>query len=270
MTDTTYDAIIVGAGPAGSAAATLLGQTGRKVLLLDKAKFPRDKTCGDAISGSLSVHKLLNLEKEIRKKPHGEVHGVIFSSPDGTEINIPYSGTGFVCRRQDYDNLVFKTAKKHAETIEEFTVTDLLKDGDYVVGVKGKTKDGKEREIKSKVVVGADGAFSVVARKTDLLDLDPEHLITAARCYYSNIEGLTDSIEMHFLEEVLPGYFWVFPLENGHANVGIGMTQKDFRKHDWKMTDKIFELVKTHPKFKERFKNAKLVEGTMKGWTLPT
>ncbi|MCQ5363259.1 MAG: FAD-dependent monooxygenase, partial [Candidatus Methanomethylicia archaeon] len=162
--DNKYDIIIVGAGPAGSVCANFLGREGNKVLLVDKAKFPRDKTCGDACSGkSISVLRELGVLPEIKKVAHGVNNGVIFSSPKGTILEIRTENQdGFVCRREILDNILFKAAKKYVDTLEEFTVTDLIKDGNQVVGIVGTDKNGKEQRIYANVVVGADGAMSVV------------------------------------------------------------------------------------------------------------
>ncbi|MFH1364296.1 MAG: FAD-dependent oxidoreductase, partial [Candidatus Aenigmatarchaeota archaeon] len=137
-----YDAIIIGAGPAGSTCAAFLGQKGHKVLLVDKEKFPRDKTCGDAISGSLKTQEALNLTPLVKKKTHAEVHRVVFSAPNGKVIDIPFNSVGYVCRRQIYDNLIFEKAKQHVDVLQEFTVTDLVMEGKYVRGIKGKTYKG--------------------------------------------------------------------------------------------------------------------------------
>lgn len=264
-----YDAIVVGAGPAGSTAAAFLGMAGRRVLLLDKHRFPRDKACGDAISGSLKTHEILGLTELVKKGPHAEVHRVIFSSPKGDVVDIPFQSTGYVCRRHVYDNLVFEKAKKHAEVLEDFTVAEVIKEDGYVKGIKGKDNEGVEKEFRAKIVIGADGALSAVAKQTGCLDLDPEHTLTAIRCYYTGVSGMKDGIELHFVDEIIPGYFWIFPLENGLANVGLGMVVKDFQKKKWKMTDKMFEIISNNPLFKERFKDAKMQDNTLKAWTLP-
>ena len=85
-----YDVLIVGAGPAGSTCAMFLAKKGVKVLLLDRASFPRDKTCGDAISGkSARVLKELGLDKDLEKRDHAKIYGVLLSSPNGSMVEIP-------------------------------------------------------------------------------------------------------------------------------------------------------------------------------------
>jgi geranylgeranyl reductase family protein len=264
-----WDVIVVGGGPGGSSAASFLGRKGHSVLLIDKAKFPRDKTCGDAISGSLKVQEELGLQEEIRKNPHAEIHRVLFSAPNGKILDIAFKGIGYCCRRYVYDNIMFEKAKQYSTDLQGFTVTELINENGYVRGVKGKTTEGKEMEFRAKVLVGADGAHSVVAKLTGLLDLDPRHTIIAVRCYYTDVKNVTDAIELHFIDDIIPSYFWIFPLEKNVANVGIGIVMEDFQKKKWKMTDKIFEIIANNPLFKERFQGAKLMEGTVKGWPLP-
>ncbi|MBI4360401.1 geranylgeranyl reductase family protein [Candidatus Micrarchaeota archaeon] len=272
----SFDVIVVGGGPGGSACATFLGKAGKKVLLLEKARFPRDKTCGDAISGkSMRVLRELGLTMEIERNPHAVIRGVIFSSPNGKTVHIPFpqkpdqSAPGYCCRREVFDNIVFQNAKKFADVREKIMVTDVIRENGFVVGVNAKDLDGKKDvEFRAKVVVGADGSQSVMANKLGLLDTPDEHHCTALRIYYQNVRDLTDSIELHFVDSVMPGYFWIFPLENGLANVGIGMITKDMKEHKTNLKQVTFDAIANDPLFKKRFQGAQAV-GPVMGWTLP-
>ena len=140
-----YDAIIVGAGPAGSTCALYAARAGLKVLLLDKCRFPRDKICGDAISGkSVNYLEEIGLIDQLQKSPQVAVDGIVFSAPNGTQIRVPFIprenaavSPGFVCRRLVFDDILFQEAKKTVQTIESVKVTALLKNGDQVCGVRG-------------------------------------------------------------------------------------------------------------------------------------
>ena len=275
-----YDAVIVGGGPGGSSTALFLKKNGvDKVLLIDKAKLPRDKICGDAFSGkSVGIAKELGIAQDFEKVPHEGVYGVLFSSPKGTMVEIPFPGAegkknakpGFCVRRINGDNVLFQNARKAVDTLEEFTITDLLWENGFVAGVKGMQKGNPTPiEIKAKIVVGADGTSSVVAQKVGHSALPAEHQVIATRGYYRGVTGMTGNIELHFVNEIMPGYFWIFPLEDGWANVGLGLltSEKQKRKLDLRKTQE--EIIANNALFRERFKNAKIDGQGIKVWTLP-
>lgn len=270
-----YDVIIVGGGPGGSTAAAFLAKKGRKVLLLEKEKYPRDKTCGDAISGkSIGILAELGLTGAVEKAEHGEVTGLSFSSPNGKMVSIPFrSGgkgiaKGYVCRRQVYDNLLWQNAKKLVDSYEGATVGAVVRENGKIAGVKAKMDDGSEMEFRGRMVIGADGVSSLLAREIRGADVDPAHTCLAYRAYYSGVSGMNDTIEIHFVKSVMPGYFWIFPLENGLANVGVGMVMSDVKKHGVNLQKAMLDAIGGNSLFKERFANSKMVS-PIKAWSLP-
>lgn len=278
MADGTYDALIVGAGPGGATAAAFMAQQGQRVLLIDQSTFPRDKVCGDAISGkSVEVLRDLDLMDAVVEAESLGSWGVIFSAPSGEEVAIPFTkmldkpvAPGFVSPRTVFDTLVFeKAVAAGAETLLETKVTGLLRDGKRVTGVTVKHKDGTPADLHAPLVIGADGAYSVVARELGMTQLDEGHYCGGLRVYYEGVTGFHDLnfIELHFVEESLPGYFWIFPMADGKANIGIGMLSSAIKKHNVKLRPLLDELI-DHPRFRDRFANAKRISG-VKGWGLP-
>ncbi|HAA76346.1 TPA: hypothetical protein DCE37_14615 [Candidatus Latescibacteria bacterium] len=276
MPETHYDLVIVGAGPAGAVATLYAKRAGLSVCLLDKETFPRDKICGDALSGkAVTILRELDLFKPIGDLPGAEIHTVTFGSPDKTCVDIDLTRssrqdflTGFVIRREILDHFLFQRAQQVADqTIEGFTVQDILKEGDTVVGISGKTESGESQEIRGKVVLGADGFSSVVARKLGLYSHDPRHWIVALRCYYKDVKGLTDQIELHYVDEVIPGYFWIFPLEEGYANVGIGMLHEYIKRENIDLKVALDNAINSDT-FSDRFADAQPTEEPI-GWNLP-
>jgi menaquinone-9 beta-reductase len=273
----SFDAIVVGAGPGGATTAAFLADAGRNVLLVDKDTFPRDKICGDAISGkSVDVLKRLGIIDEVMQRQQVESWGVTFGGPDGTEVAIPftkdldrYPPPGFVCAREVFDEVIVNRAKTAGATVwENTTVTGLTTEGPRVTGVDLK-RDGSSVTVSAPIVIGADGAYSVVARSLGIAQLDEKHYCAGLRVYYEGVTGFHEQnhVELHFLPEAIPGYFWVFPMANGKANVGVGMLSAAIKKKKVKLKD-VLEACIDHPKFRERFKEAKPL-GPVKGWGLP-
>lgn len=272
-----YDIIIVGAGPAGTTAALYAAKKGLKTLLLDKETFPRDKICGDALSGkSVAVLRELNLLEKVQKLPGAHIQSIVFSSPDHASFRIDLTKTslkdtakGYVIRRKNFDNLLFDEAKIVTTTcLENFAVSELITENGYVCGIRGKDKAAdREQEFFGKMVLGADGYKSIVSRQLGFYEHDPKHWVVALRCYYQNVGGLTDQIELHYTDEVIPGYFWIFPLENGYANVGIGMLHKYIKSQKMDLLKALEDTIKS-PYFSERFKKAEAMEKPV-GWNLP-
>ena len=271
-----YDVIIVGAGPAGTSAALYAHRLGLNCILLDKAVFPRDKICGDALSGkSIRIMRELGILDELNNLDGSEINRITFGSPKNIQFDVNLKGTqnndqitkGFVIPREIFDNYLFEKANAVADTRQGFSVKDLIFKNNYVVGVKGKTRSGKEEEFRAPVVMGCDGSNSIVARKLGLYEMEMDHTSVAVRCYYEGVKGLTDQIELHYVKEVNPGYFWLFPAGDGRANIGIGLSKSDMKKENRTLRQIMDEVTQTEY-FKERFADAKQLERPV-GWNLP-
>ncbi|MCC7275236.1 MAG: FAD-dependent monooxygenase, partial [Alphaproteobacteria bacterium] len=235
----SHDLVVVGGGPAGAAAAMFAARAGLNALLLDKALFPRDKICGDAISGkSVAILRELGLLEGVRRLPGAPVGHIVFGSPDHVEADIDLSRaadpgrvTGFVIRRTDFDAFLFAEAARKVECRDGFLVDDLVMADGAVRGVRGRDlRTGRTEEIGARIVLGADGYRSIVARRLGLYRYDPDHTAVGLRAYYDGVAGLGDRIELHYVDAVRPGYLWIFPLGGGAANVGIGMLAAPMRR----------------------------------------
>ena len=271
-----FDVIIVGAGPAGTTAALYAHRLGLNCILLDKAVFPRDKICGDALSGkSVRIMRELGILDELNNLDGSEINRITFGSPKNIQFDVNLKGTqnndqitkGFVIPREIFDNYLFEKADAVTDTRQGFSVKDLIFENNYVVGVKGKTRTATEEEFRAPVVMGCDGSNSIVARKLGLYEMEMDHTSVAVRCYYEGVKGLTDQIELHYVKEVNPGYFWLFPAGDGRANIGIGLSKSDMKKENRTLRQIMDEVTQTEY-FKERFADAKQLERPV-GWNLP-
>jgi geranylgeranyl reductase family protein len=277
--NTMCDAIVVGGGPAGCSAALFLARSNRRVILLDKAKFPREKVCGDAFSGkSVGIARELGVLPEIEKAHQGIVRGLLMVAPNGKKVNVPFRKgpglefAGYTVERKLVDDAFFTAARNEPNITlhENFSVTGLLKDEmGRVCEVTGKDlATNEEMKFHSRVVVGADGAGSTISRLLAHPPQPLEHIYTAIRGYWSGIDGLSDDIELFFIDGVLPGYLWVFPMEKGRANVGLGILSSDLKGRKKHPNTILLEAIATHPLLSQRFANAKL-EGRIGAWAIP-
>ena len=269
-----YDVIVVGGGPAGSTASMYLKKAGKKVLLIDKATFPRDKTCGDAQGRrAANLMKELGIYEEYEKLPGQKVYGLTLSSPNGTQVSLDVAdrngpAPGYVHKKAVYDNFLYQNAKKFGAEPKVLQVKDVIVEDGFVKGIIGTNESGQTEEFRANIVLAGDGAMSVIARKFGLSDNPPEHNISALRIYYKNVKGMTDRIEIHLVKSLLPGYFWIFPLPGGEANVGLGMIMKDMQEKKINLKQAVLDEIKVNPLFKDRFADAEPLED-VKGWTLP-
>ncbi|MFN3595819.1 MAG: NAD(P)/FAD-dependent oxidoreductase [Rubricoccaceae bacterium] len=274
-----YDLAIAGAGPGGAACAAFAARAGLRVLLVDKAPaFPRDKICGDALSGkTVDVMKRLGMTAALQARPQVASWGVTFSGPYGDAVSIPFApeahagkdAPGYVCDRATFDALVLEEAlAAGAELWTGASVTGLVREGAAVRGLRVR-RGGEETDVRAALTVGADGAYSAVARALGIPQLDERHYCAGLRWYWEGVQGFGEGnyIEIHFVDEAIPGYFWIFPMAGGRANVGLGMLSSEVKRRGVRLKP-LLEQVVASERFRERFAGGRPLE-PMRGWGLP-
>lgn len=273
-----YDMIVVGGGPAGSSAAWYAASTGARVLLCDKAHFPRDKPCGDGLTPR--AVRLLNgmgLSDELRrfhqvKRVRMFGAGRTFDSPWPQREGFPdYS---YVVPRTDLDELVLRKAESAGTEIWEGVevLQPVLKD-ELVSGVRVRT--GKsEQEIQASVVVAADGASSRLGRSLGMVPLKDRPIGLALRAQPEANHPQGDALEIHlelFHErDRLPGYGWVFPMGGNKVNIGVGLISTYSRRREVNSARLMEAFLRSLPASWglpsiEKLRRA----GMVKGWRLP-
>lgn len=271
--------VILGAGPAGAATALRLSYLGIPSVVIDKANFPRDKVCGDALSGKVAV--LLNrldpaiMDRFRERYQPVDVWGMRFSAPSARLFEIPFAvdyerepdkAPGYVSKRMDFDNFLVDEVKRRndidLQLETEITGWEKKPDGFSVTA-----KDG--REWSCNLLIDGSGAHSRFSRKEAGLKIDHDHHAAAVRAYYKNVSGChkDNFIELHFLDNYSPGYFWIFPLPNGEANIGLGMRSDILKKKKLNLRKALDDIVAS-PQFRERFADAEQIDPTV-GYGLP-
>lgn len=272
-----YDMIVVGGGPAGSSSAFFNAQKGKRVLLMDKQVFPRDKFCGDGITGkSLHLLEEMGLGEAISKEKKISSNGVIIYSPNKANLRIPIDSpddpfSAFSLEREIIDNLIYERAKEmvleNGGDVITAKATGVISKDNKIIGIE--TKDGK---YLGKTVVGAGGYNCPVSRyvldKNQTLKQDRNHYSSAIREYWDNIQGSNGDFEIHFIKGIMPGYFWIFPISETRFNIGVGMLLADMDNQDVKLKQ-MLDYIINESYLSERFKGATAIEKSRKGWLLP-
>ena len=225
---TRADVVVVGAGPAGAATAILLAERGHAVTLLDKAAFPRPKICGEYLSPEAArVLDRLGVLKAVDAAGAQPLHGMRITAPDGSVLDGTYPTGGrwrgyrdhaLALPREVFDRILVERARAlPVDVRERQRVTGLLREGDRVVGVQAEDEDGARVDVAARLVVGADGRASVVARALGLVR--PHRLRRLALIQYvSGVDGLGDRGEI-FVDP--PDYSILNPVAPGLVNLSL-------------------------------------------------
>lgn len=299
------DVCIIGGGPGGCSAALKLAQYGVSVVLVEKAVFPRDKVCGDALSGKV-MRTLERLDSALAAEVKADraamaSWGVTFVAPSGRALRVPFSRTtglgeapGAILPRLRFDDLLFQRVKRTSGiTVLEGTAAkrfERVHDG-WRIGLSAAgspvsdstatdqpgfaarrrpAEDNAPSTLHPRLLIDASGANSQFARHVAALPMEPKHHAAGVRAYFSGVGDLDPQgfIELIFLKDLLPGYLWVFPLPEGRANVGLGLRSDVVRERRIDLKALLVKLVTTHPRLKGRFTNAQM-EGGVQGMGLP-
>lgn len=265
-----FDVIISGAGPAGCTAALALGSSGLKVALFEKDKFPREKVCGDAIPAY--VPKVLNtINPEYSKAFKGlvekaEADVCRFVGPDRKPIDLKFPESGFICKRQIFDNFLFElvTGLSNVTIFKETAVSDITIKQNHAL-----IRAGKNLMLTTRLAIACDGPGSILRKRLSATKVNSGESSVAARAYFRNVKNnLPGTLEFHFLKEVLPGYFWIFPLPDNEYNVGLGMPSKIITEKKINLRNEILRIIERDPFLGPRFSEAEMT-GEIRGHLLP-
>ena len=271
---------IIGAGPSGATTSLFLSKLNIPHTIVDSQIFPRDKVCGDALD--LKVMRVLNqldptlVEREVIPNDNfikSKGCRIIFSEKKNKDIIVrdkllsyPFF---FVAKRGYFDNfLAQKINSAYANFRQGTKVKNIVREGGlWHIHL---TDGIKDYVIESILLVGADGDQSVVLRSLGKRKIIREHYAGALRQYWKGISGIDSNqlLEIYLPKSLPLAYLWIFPLPNGEANVGCGLSSEMIAKKSIDLKKVFHQLITEDPALADRFKNATPLEKPV-GWGLP-
>ncbi|MFT4657449.1 MAG: geranylgeranyl reductase family protein [Candidatus Aldehydirespiratoraceae bacterium] len=265
------DVVIVGGGPAGSAAAIELCRAGRSVVVIDKATFPRDKCCGDGLT-TLALRELDDLGFD----PGGvidwfDVPSAALRSPSGRQVTIPLPEEGryaAVAPRLQLDNALLDLARSAGADVRDGHAFRSL-DSSNARNIDGHLAvEADDLHIHTRYVIAADGMWSPVRKATGQNVGGYIGEWNGFRQYASNVTGTAASqLHVWFEPDLLPGYAWSFPLPGNRANIGFGV----LRDGSWtgKNTKAVWPDLLQRPHIVEALGPDFEMEGRHTAWPIP-
>lgn len=260
------DVIVVGAGPAGSSTAFFLAQRGADVLLLDRARFPRDKVCSEYLSPQASrILEAMGALGKVEAAGAAQLAGMLVRAPSGESFRGHFAAahgfrgfrdTGLALRRTILDSILLDQARgAGARVREDARVVDLVRDArGRARGVVVADLEGRRDTLAARLIVGADGLRSIVSRRLGLARRLRWPSRIALVAHYSGVAGMDEIGEMHVDR---PGYFGLAPVGNGLINVAIVVPVSRAKELAGARAEFFEEWIDDRPHLRERFVGAR-------------
>ncbi len=254
------DVLIIGAGPGGATAAYVLGQAGVDVVLLDRATFPRDKSCGDGLGyDALVLLTQMGLRPWIEAGDLSRNRQFLLSSPDGTSAVAtgPEAVQSYAIPRTELDAQLVATVVEAGARLHVGThVTALERIAPDRVRLTA-TRDGEAVYYEAPLIIAADGGRATFTRSLGLAPRPAE--MVAVRAYYEGDLGPADQFEIHWDAAVLPAYCWIFPSGAGRANVGVGAHVRDVKAERLNLRAELETFIAHNPHAQARLGSARRI-----------
>ena len=258
------EVLIVGGGPAGASTAFQLARRGVRVLVLDRARFPRSKPCAECLSPQASrlLHDMGVLTALESRGAH--LRGMVVRSPSGAVARGDYRAThgyrgfrdsGLSIRREILDHALLNAARGAGAVVEEgVRVTDVMRDSDGTVrGALVADASGAVREVRADLVVAADGLRSIIARRVGLARVSPWPHRVAVVAHYRDVGDVSDMVEIHVEDD---GFVGVADVGGGATTVAAVFPKRRAREFAGDAAHFLHAWLLSKPHLRPRFERA--------------
>ena len=247
----TYDAIVIGGGPAGSSTAAHLARAGRSVVLLERERFPRFHVGESLLPYSLPLMERLGVLEKVRQAGYQEKYGAfIWNEATGGVRDIVFANTldhslpmAYQVKRADFDHLLLKhAAEQGVEVREKTSVREVLFEGGRAAGVTAVSEGGEPEQLRAKVVVDATGQDALLAKRLGIRSFDKNLKRAGLFAHYSDVPRREGKAAGDILLPVEDGvWYWIIPFSDGSSSVGAVFDPAVFRPREGETLDARFE-----------------------------
>jgi geranylgeranyl reductase family protein len=270
----SYEAVVVGAGPAGCSAAIHLKKLGIDVLLLDKSFFPREKICGDGIPlKCFPLLEELGIKRQVLLDRGYPIRQLNIHAPTGETISYgnpddDLSPKSVCLARREFDFVLLSQAKKFLSQVKlgmEVIRIDKVSENGHALLLRER-ETGHQYEILTRMIIGADGTHSIVSRQKNMVRPIGSDQFIGLRIYCDN-DYFEPKTHIIYDKLILPGYVWLFPISETRANIGMVISKDNKWRTGQNMVNIFKDIMTRHPVF-NRLSKQEEIFSKIKGFPL--
>lgn len=268
MTDVTYDALVLGCGPGGSATATFLAKAGKKVLVLEKEVFPRFHIGESLLPCNMPIFEEMGVMPALREASFPTKHAAQFQIGNGSickrfvfrEGRFNSAPNAIQVERALLDHILLKnTRASGADVREGWTVNKFRSDNDGVE-IEARDPEGKIHQFRGSFLIDATGRANLTGNQENLREIHPRWKKLAVFGHFENLdldpgEARTDTIIVRLENK----WFWIIPISATKTSVGIVFDKDEFTQSAGTPQEIFYRWVESSPPVKKRMKDARLI-----------